>query len=100
MFAPFALTPVAIYPTGQEIPSNVPNAYYQPDLTFRADRLTDWFDTRDSANLAVIRLRNQLPDGAVSAKVYDEAECPAGAVTQAFTLVLPSVPTLPMKPLV
>lgn len=100
MFAPFALTPVSVYPTGQDIPSNVPNTYYQPDLTFKADRMTDWFDSRDSANLAVVHLHGHLPDGAVMLKVYGEADCPQGSDTQTFNLVLPSVPTLPLKPVV
>lgn len=99
MFAPFALTPIAISPTRQDIPANVPNIHYCPDFVFRADRLTDWFDTKDSANIAVIHLQGRLPEGAVTVKVYSEEECPEGVVTKTFEVTAPSYPTVPMRPI-
>lgn len=99
MFAPFALTPTAISPTRQDIPPNVPNLHYRPDFFFRADRLSNWFDTKDSANLAVIQLQDHLPEGAVALKVYGEDDCPEGALTKTFEVIAPSYPLIPLKPI-
>ena len=91
MFAVFGLNPECIFPSGADVPPNIPNEHYNPTLKFKATKLTDDLEHRDNAVIAKAGMRIE-PGLYVGIAVLAKE-----AVVDGYTMC-PAADVMPLKP--